>query len=196
MKFINKLLLVLGVFVVLTGSAQATERRARRDSCRVRPPRPHYVKCVVTKPVVNVTNVNTEVTNVNNVTTNITNETKSEEVIAVKNDISNEIDARVNGDLSSANRSNDINSQLNEINETKIVGDLAVQLYDSKRFSVQIFDAYDVRHGHNFMAGTRVVYKLGRSYADKKIQQQQAQIDAIQAQLNALTSGRASVDLE
>ncbi len=55
----------------------------------------------------------------------------------------------------------------------------AVRLYDAKRFELQAFNSYDARHGHNFAAGVRLLFKVGPSYEEKLIAKQQRNVEAL-----------------
>lgn len=55
-----------------------------------------------------------------------------------------------------------------------------VRLYDGKHVTVEAFDAYDIRGKRNHFAGARVTLKVGRSYEERLIAKQQAQLAAMQ----------------
>ena len=54
--------------------------------------------------------------------------------------------------------------------QTKVIGEIAVRLHDSRKFEVNAFDKYDFRGGRNHEIGLRLTYKLGKSYEEQKIE--------------------------
>lgn len=81
---------------------------------------------------------------------------------------------------------NDMNKRIHEMNENKVVIEGAVRLYDSKLVQLQLFNSYDVRHGRNFMSGTRLIFKVGKSYEEKLIAKQNARMTCLSEQIKAL----------
>lgn len=97
--------------------------------------------------------------------------------------ITSETSARTAGDLALQNQINNINAQtqdntnrIDRLEQTKYLLEPIVRLYDSKRWQVQAFDSYDVRHGLNSAVGARVMFKLGKSYEEKLMAQANPEI--------------------
>jgi hypothetical protein len=72
--------------------------------------------------------------------------------------------------------------------KTVAVVDTAIRLYDGKRIQFQAFNTYAIgrqhgqdvlKDGHNFMFGARIVYKLGASYEEKLLAEQNRKIEAL-----------------
>lgn len=78
---------------------------------------------------------------------------------------------------------NNQQASIDKMQETKLSVEGVVRLYDGKRITLEMFDNYDVNHSRNFMAGTRITLKLGKSYTEKLIDKQQKQIEALEALL-------------
>jgi len=94
----------------------------------------------------------------------------------LQGNIDKEASTRAAGDAALQNQVNGINARtadaerrIDRLEETKYLLEPTVRLYDSKRWQVQAFDSYDVRHGMNFALGARVMFKLGKSYEEKLI---------------------------
>lgn len=69
---------------------------------------------------------------------------------------------------------------------TQIIGEVGVRVFDTKRFQGQIFNAYDLRQGHNAQAGVRLLLKLGKSYEEKRIVAQERELAILRASLNSI----------
>ena len=67
----------------------------------------------------------------------------------------------------------------------KLVGDVALRLYDGKRVQLQAFDTYGYsfqsNEGRNMMYGMRLVFKLGKSYEERKLEKMEKQIELLEA---------------
>jgi len=102
-------------------------------------------------------------------------------------DIANETSARMAGDAALQGqvdglnvRTQDSANRIDRLEQTKYILEGVVRLHDSKHFQVQVFDSYDVRHGANFMVGVRGMLKLGKSYEERVIERQEAEIKALE----------------
>lgn len=58
---------------------------------------------------------------------------------------------------------------IDRLEQTKYILEPVVRVFDTNRWQGQVFDSYDVRHGMNFAIGARLMYKLGKSYEEKRI---------------------------
>ena len=76
---------------------------------------------------------------------------------------------------------------------TDLAADVAVRLFDTKYVQVQAYDTYvfgsepsqDVLGaGHNQTIGTRVIFKIGKSYEERRLEAQEREIKALEAVLN------------
>lgn len=76
---------------------------------------------------------------------------------------------------------------------TQIIGEVGVRVFDTKRFQGQIFNAYDLRQGHNAQAGVRLLYKLGKSYEEQKIIAQERELVILRASLNSIQADVAKL---
>lgn len=76
-------------------------------------------------------------------------------------------------------RLNNLENAVHEQGETKTLIEGAVRLYDGKRVELQVFNSYDARHGQNFAAGVRILFKAGKSYEEKLFAKQQRDLDAL-----------------
>lgn len=92
----------------------------------------------------------------------------------LQNNINSEATTRSSADQALQNQINNLNTQaqantdsINKLEETKYLLEPTVRLYDSKRWQVQAFDSYDVRHSLNSAIGMRVMFKIGPSYEEK-----------------------------
>lgn len=163
--------------------------------------------------------VNTNSTDLTNVETQVDQNTSDISTLntgltTTNQNLSNETDARVAGDqqlqtnidnetsraLSAENnlqnqvnnvndRVNDVDNRVNKLEQTKYVGGVAVRLYDTKRFEVQAFDDYNMRSKRNDVVGMRMVFKLGKSYEEKLLAQQAAQLAEMSAMLHQMQTG-------
>ncbi len=80
------------------------------------------------------------------------------------------------------------------MNEAKFGVDTAIRLYDSKRFQWQVYNIYSPSthdkedvfgDGRNLQFGARVVFKLGSSYEERRLDEQENKIKALEAALLA-----------
>lgn len=90
---------------------------------------------------------------------------------------------------------NQLHHQVDRMYETKLGMDGAIRLLDTKRWQLQAYDIYQldtdgshdvVGGGHNFMFGARVVFKLGKSYEEERLDAQKKEIDALRAEVYQL----------
>lgn len=90
----------------------------------------------------------------------------------------------------------DANSRVNYWRGTDLVGDFAIRLYDGKRVQLQAFTAYAfgsepgqdvIGAGRNLQTGVRFVFKLGKSYEERMLEKQAADIRALTAALERLS---------
>lgn len=84
------------------------------------------------------------------------------------------------------NGTNGINGTNAAVDDSaKLVGDVALRLYDGKRVQLQLFDAYgfsfQTNEGKNMMYGMRVVFKLGKSYEERQLEKLQKQVELLEA---------------
>jgi len=96
----------------------------------------------------------------------------------------------------------DLQHQVDRNYQTKLGADFALRLIDTKYWSLQAYDIYQldmdqghdvVGDGHNFMFGTRVVFKLGKSYEEERLDAQKKDLDALRAEVYQLTHVHAPV---
>lgn len=67
-------------------------------------------------------------------------------------------------------------------NEKTAVGvEGVVRLIDQRRFSVDLFDKYDIRQDRNHFLGLRLTYKLGKSYEERRIDELEATIELLKS---------------
>lgn len=75
----------------------------------------------------------------------------------------------------------------------KLVLDTAIRLYDGKRFQWQVFNVYSLNRvadhdvigdGRNMMFGARVIFKLGKSYEEQRIEEQDKKIQLLEKLLD------------
>lgn len=76
---------------------------------------------------------------------------------------------------------------------TQIIGEVGVRVFDTKRFQGQVFNAYDLRQGHNAQAGARLLLKLGKSYEEKRIIAQERELAILKASLAAMVADVAKL---
>jgi hypothetical protein len=86
-------------------------------------------------------------------------------------------------------RLNNLENAVHEQGETKVLIEGAVRLYDSKRFEFQAFNSYDARHGQNFSAGVRLLFKVGKSYEERLFEKQNRDLQALEMRLSRLQEG-------
>lgn len=87
-------------------------------------------------------------------------------------------DAGQNGENGAAGKDGRNGTDAQVDRSAKLVLDTAVRLYDGKYVQLQAFNVYQLsrKHsqdvigdGNNFMFGARVVFKLGRSYEERRL---------------------------
>lgn len=143
----------------------------------------------------NTTNINNLSNTVNNNTADITNETNQR--IAGDNllqtNINNEATTRKEGDdvlqqnINATNgrvnaldsRVNGLENEVHKLGETKYILGGAVRLFDSRKWQLHAFDNYDTRRKHNDAIGLILGYKLGKSYEEKLIENQQFRTERV-----------------
>jgi hypothetical protein len=74
------------------------------------------------------------------------------------------------------NRVDSLDNRVNRLEETKMMIQGEVRLYDSQHTSVHVFDMYDVGQGSNFAYGIKASLKLGTSYEERLIAKQTREI--------------------
>lgn len=84
------------------------------------------------------------------------------------------------------NHSNTLNNheeRINRLEETKYLIEANIRVADTKKTTVEIFNSYDVRHNANFATGVRFTWKMGKSYEEKLIEDQNARLARIEKEL-------------
>ena len=101
--------------------------------------------------------------------------------------LSNETGARIAGDQALQSQVNAVNkrvdglsSRLDADERFRVMPEAAVRLVDTKYLSVVAYDAYDATNGRNFAFGMRYTLKLGKSYEETKIDEQERKIKDLQ----------------
>ncbi len=94
-------------------------------------------------------------------------------------DVNKRVDTVSNNQNAQQGQINDTNNRVDEIDQTKALIETDVRLFDSKRVTVAVFNSADVRRVKEFAAGLRFTLKLGKSYEERLIESQAAQIEAL-----------------
>ena len=63
-----------------------------------------------------------------------------------------------------------------DIEKTGIMMGFSLRILDTKRFSVNLFDTYNIRREKNDAVGVNVMFKLGTSYEERKIEEAELRI--------------------
>lgn len=71
---------------------------------------------------------------------------------------------------SNANRVEDVEGRVGELEEAKWLLDTEVRLADGKHVAVSLYNSYDWRHRRNFAFGMKFLFKLGKSYEERRIE--------------------------
>jgi hypothetical protein len=134
----------------------------------------------------NVSNLSAKESNdVSALNTGLTNETNRATGAenTLQSNINSEAATRAAGDAALQSQINNVNAQaqdntnrIDRLEQTKYLLEPTVRLYDDKHIQVQAFDSYDVRHGSNFAAGLRLMYKIGPSYEEKLLKKTNPEI--------------------
>lgn len=112
------------------------------------------------------TQVNNNTTSINNLNTQVTN-------------------VQAQG-ASNSQQISDLGNQMHKMEQTKIMPELDLRLYDAKRFSISAYDAYDATNGHNFALGAKLQIKIGKSYEEKLLDKQNKQLEAQKEEIREL----------
>lgn len=78
------------------------------------------------------------------------------------------------------------NSKIDNMNETKVMVEGVLRIYDAKRFTLEAFNSYDAAHSQEFAAGVRITLKLGKSYEERLLEQHKSQIDQLEQMIKVL----------
>lgn len=107
--------------------------------------------------------------------------------------LSNETNERIAGDQALQNQINQTNqnvSQLddrvNNLERLKVMPEAAVRIYDSKYLSMEAFDDYDATNGRNFAVGMKATLKIGKSYEERRIDEQDKKIRELEILVSRL----------
>lgn len=110
---------------------------------------------------------------VNNLQTQITNNTNATDIIR--------------NNLKATNKRVDsLEERVDNLEETKVGGEVSIRLADDKYWTASIYDSFDVRHHRNDMVGIRLMFKAGKSYEEELIEKQQRELVKIKALLTDL----------
>lgn len=121
------------------------------------------------------TNVNTQ--NIGVLATGLDNETQAR--IAGDNALQGQLD-RTNGNVAA------LDNRISNLERLKVMPEAAIRFYDAKHVSLVAYDDYDATNGRNFAVGVRVQLKLGKSYEEKRIDEQDKQISDLKALLTRM----------
>jgi hypothetical protein len=84
-------------------------------------------------------------------------------------------------------RVDNVEGRVSNLERLKVMPEASVRFYDSKHLSLVAYDAYDATNGRNFAIGVRVQLKLGKSYEERRIEEQEQQIKLLQQAVFELT---------
>lgn len=70
-----------------------------------------------------------------------------------------------------------VENGLYESRETKIGVEGVLRIYDAKKYTLELYDTYDAKHGKNFFFGGRITYKIGKSYEEREMVKLKKEID-------------------
>lgn len=69
---------------------------------------------------------------------------------------------------------------INKLQQTKLLMEQDIRLYDGKRTTIAAFNSYDLNAGHGFAQGLRITFKPGTSYEERLFKKQQDTLKEIQ----------------
>lgn len=110
----------------------------------------------------------------------------TQNIAALNTGLSNETQARVVGDNALQGQINATNGNVQALDNRvanlerlKVMPEADIRIYDAKHVSAMVYDAYDATNGRNFAVGIKVMLKLGKSYEETKIEEQQKELDKL-----------------
>jgi len=89
-----------------------------------------------------------------------------------------------------SNREGDLQRQINNDERVKVMPEADVRIIDTKHMQVAVYDSYDATNGRNFAFGMRYTLKLGKSYEEKKIDEQARRIMDLEILVNRLMGAK------
>lgn len=141
------------------------------------------------------TNTNSSITNIQNLNDNSlltqTVNTHTTQISTLNTQVTNNTNQINQNTANIAGLQNEIDQQ----NQTKLGLDFEVRLLDTKRWSLNAYDVWqaDIQPGHdvlggghNFMFGTKLVFKLGKSYEEERLDAQKKEMDSLRAEIYRL----------
>ena len=109
--------------------------------------------------------------------------------------LNNETGARIAGDQALQSQVNAVNQRVDGLDRRlthderlKVMPEADIRIIDTKHMSVVVYDAYDATNARNFAFGLRYTLKLGKSYEQTKIDDQERKIKDLQILVGRLTA--------
>ena len=98
----------------------------------------------------------------------------------LQNSINNADTNSQNRDTTLNNRINDTNNRVNKLEDTQAIVSGEIRVYDSKKVTISTFVDYTTTRQTVDRAGLKVVYKLGTSYEERKLNELQAKLERLE----------------
>lgn len=95
---------------------------------------------------------------------------------------------KINANLRATNNRVDaLDNRVSNLEETKVLIDVEVRLFDTKRTAVSIYNSYDYRHQRNNAIGLKFLVKIGKSYEEKRIEEIEKKLERLERAANQST---------
>ena len=87
-------------------------------------------------------------------------------------------DGAIGEDGADAN-TNALEGTVRHMQETKYILQGEIRLFDSRKFKLNVFGQYDIRHTRGHQVGIGLTYKIGKSYEERQIEKLKETIDIL-----------------
>ena len=77
------------------------------------------------------------------------------------------------------NRLDILDAKINELTDVSYVTGIKVRILDTKKFTIEAYNDYDIKRQRNKETGLTVTYKLGKSYEERRIEKLEAVISEL-----------------